>query len=132
MKIRVFLLLLSILVLGTGRLLACGKTDVSTTSSSQKNCCSGNETDTTAASCDSGTEHNNSPSGCPCSEDSNHCHCPGCGHSGSFFSGGVVLSNDAFAAIFIPGISEQKQAFYFTDHLPEAVYLPIWQPPKIV
>lgn len=25
----------------------------------------------------------------------------------------------------------QRQAFYFADHIPEAVYLPIWQPPKI-
>lgn len=131
MKIRVFLLLLGVLVFGTGRLLACEKTEASSTSSTQKHCCASNETNTTASSCDSGTEHN-SPSGCPCSEDSNHCHCPGCGHSGSFFSGGFVLSNDVFATPFIPGTSEQKQAFYFTDHLPEAVYLPIWQPPKIV
>ncbi len=130
MKIRVFLILLNVLVLSTGRLLACEKTNASS-SSDQKHCCASNETNTTASSCDARTEHN-SPSGCPCSEDSNQCHCPGCGHSGSFFSGGVVLSNDVFAPTLIPGVSEQKQAFYFTDHLPEAVYLPIWQPPKIV
>lgn len=27
--------------------------------------------------------------------------------------------------------SVQKMAFYFAEHLPEAVYLPIWLPPKI-
>ena len=27
--------------------------------------------------------------------------------------------------------SVQKMAFYFAEHLPEAVYLPISQPPKI-
>ena len=27
--------------------------------------------------------------------------------------------------------SVQTMAFYFAEHLPEAVYLPIWQPPKI-
>ncbi|MBP6810777.1 MAG: hypothetical protein KA138_04630 [Saprospiraceae bacterium] len=80
--------------------------------------------------------HAHSDDGCgtddqPCPEDeSGHCHCPGCGASCHI----TVLFSVAEAAIFNPlmlDASLQRQAFYFAEHLPEAVYFPIWQPPKL-
>ena len=58
------------------------------------------------------------------------CHCPGCGtvcHGGAQF---VPVLFTAFSLLDFSA-SIQKQAFYFAKHLPEAVYLPIWQPPKL-
>ena len=68
---------------------------------------------------------------CPPDEDGcGGCHCPGCGTVG--YSGATfALETQAALIISILNTSVQKQAFYFADHLPEAVYLPIWQPPKI-
>ncbi len=67
----------------------------------------------------------------PCSDDKKgHCHCPGCGtvfHAPAAFPAVEI-------AVFSPSIfttSIKRQAFYFADHLPEAVHLPIWQPPKL-
>jgi len=65
----------------------------------------------------------------PCSEDENsHCHCPGC-----VAACHVTVLFSAAEPFFIPVVCDasiQRQAFYFAMHLPEAVYLPIWQPPQ--
>lgn len=65
---------------------------------------------------------------CP-DDDSNHCHCPGCG--------AVFNALVAFAAAEVMvfnlvhcNAAVKRQAFYFAGQIPEAVYLPIWQPPK--
>jgi hypothetical protein len=70
----------------------------------------------------------------PCSDHStdNHCHCPGCGnHAAGGYVGGLTTD----AAISLPSNASdeqlRKQAFYFSRHLPEEVYLPIWQPPQL-
>lgn len=68
--------------------------------------------------------------GQPCSEGADgHCHCPGCGT----VAGGCATAalSEAPAALVSGGASVARQAFYFAEHLPEAVYLPIWQPPKL-
>jgi hypothetical protein len=39
--------------------------------------------------------------------------------------------NEAAIPPFSAADSAQRQAFYFAEHMPEAVYLPIWQPPKL-
>lgn len=71
-------------------------------------------------------------SGQPCPEDeSGHCHCPDCGA----VNHPPVAFSVALMAIPMPGINSTsvlRQAYYFADHLPEAVHLPIWQPPKWV
>ena len=65
---------------------------------------------------------------CP-DDDSNHCHCPGCG---AVFNALVALATTA-VVVFNPlrcDAAVKRQAFYFAEQIPEAVYLPIWQPPK--
>lgn len=94
---------------------------------SEKSCCAKEEAQT---SCSGDSKHQHSGSNCPCDHDNGGCHCPGCG---------IVCHSDAASALETPPVpaasplfvSVQKQAFYFAEHLPEAVYLPIWQPPKI-
>lgn len=65
----------------------------------------------------------------PCSdEEKGHCHCPGC-----VTVCHVTVLFSAADPIVIPVVCDasiQRQAFYFAAHLPEAVYLPIWQPPQ--
>ncbi|MDO8366039.1 MAG: hypothetical protein Q7T20_04515 [Saprospiraceae bacterium] len=79
---------------------------------------------------------NNGSDGCasdqtdqPCSEDEkDHCHCPGC-----VTACHVTVLFSASVPVFIPVIGDasiQQLAFYFTEYLPETVYLPIWQPPQ--
>ncbi|MBP6828278.1 MAG: hypothetical protein KA165_17060 [Saprospiraceae bacterium] len=94
---------------------------------SKKSCCAKEEAQTSCSN-DSGQRH--SDSNCPCDHDNGGCHCPGCGlmcHSGAASALETPLN---FAASLFND-SVQKMAFYFAEHLPEAVYLPIWQPPKI-
>jgi hypothetical protein len=68
----------------------------------------------------------NSPDG----EGGNHCHCPRCGGASSSHVGG--LPEDILITLIRSSVVWlQKQAFYFAEHLPEEVYLPIWQPPKL-
>ena len=71
------------------------------------------------------------PHKCPEKGGCGGCPCP-CGTVTSGHSGG-------FLAEFPPDLtpvsysseSTLRQAFYFDQHMPEAVYLPIWQPPKL-
>lgn len=65
---------------------------------------------------------------CP-DDDSGHCHCPGCG---AVFNTHVTFAT-ADVIIINPVLCDdavKRQAFYFAEQIPEAVYLPIWQPPK--
>lgn len=65
-------------------------------------------------------------------KDQNDCHCPGCGgHASGGHAGGLAAD---FQILFAAQPSDdllKKQAFYFLKHLPEAVCLPIWQPPQL-
>lgn len=80
--------------------------------------------------CAESTADCDAPYGEPCSDDeSGHCHCPGCVAACCHVT---VLFSAAYP-IFAPLVCDasiQRQAFYFAEHLPEAVYLPIWQPPQ--
>lgn len=68
----------------------------------------------------------------PCPEDERgHCHCPGCGTVACGTPGAVTGETTAMLPFLPAGASSARQAFYFADHLPEAVYFPIWQPPKL-
>lgn len=109
------------------------KVDRSTKShqeSSEKSCCS---KDDLGASRSSDSAHQHPGSNCPCEheKDGRGCHCPGCGTT--CHSGAAAFAPDAPPTLnaLVFNHSVQKQAFYFVEHLPEAVYLPIWQPPKI-
>ncbi|MDX1913513.1 MAG: hypothetical protein SFV22_18600 [Saprospiraceae bacterium] len=68
---------------------------------------------------------------CPDEDGCGGCHCPGCGNANGAYAGGFlpVISP---VAIRLPDTDDNsRQAFYFADHMPEEVYLPIWQPPQI-
>jgi hypothetical protein len=90
------------------------------------------ETTQAASHCSDAAGHNEDRHSKPCSDDERgHCHCPGCGmacHAPAVF----VSSEIVISSPLIYSASAQRQAFYFADHLPQAVYLPIWQPPKWV
>lgn len=59
-----------------------------------------------------------------------HCHCPGCGS---------VLNMLVVHLAFTPCVMHTpifleippKRSFYFSGHIPDGPYLPIWQPPQI-
>ena len=112
---------------------ACGSDNTSQTGMfqeefSEKSCCSKDEAHIPSVH---DSEHRHSSSNCPCDHENDGCHCPGCGMIG--------CSSAAFAGEIPPGFamgtplssSAQKMAFYFAGHLPEGVYLSIWQPPKM-
>ena len=94
---------------------------------SEKSCCAKEEAQTSCSN-DSGQRH--SDSNCPCDHDNGGCQCPGCGIV-CHFGAASALETPPVPAASPLLVSVQKQAFYFAEHLPEAVYLPIWQPPKI-
>jgi len=111
---------------------ACGSPNDANNSKQEKSCCSKTEqaqTPDNKGNCCG--QSSNSGNQCPCNHEKNGgCHCPGCGivfHSVSgFVPDWIPLPPFSFLSA-----SLQKLAFYFADHLPEAVYLPIWQPPKL-
>lgn len=128
-------LFLCLFVLSANTALSCGKNKAnhgtkSHQETSEKSCCS---KDNIGSSCGSDSAHQHSDSNCPCEHEKGGggCHCPGCGtvcHSGAAaFAPDITPTLNTL--VFNPSV--QKQAFYFAEHLPEAVYLPIWQPPKI-
>ncbi len=114
--------------LPTSRVWSCSPAETSAKchqneSAGQKSCCgkSGNENADTQTK----TEKD-----CPCDHENGGCHCPGCG----LVCSTAPVAADVphyFSAIFMDSDAVKKQAFYFAEHLPEAVYLPIWQPPQL-
>ena len=70
---------------------------------------------------------------CPPDPDNcGHCHCPGCGLIGGGPSGGLPGECPNFSRLHPShDASARRLAFYYADRQPEAVSLPIWQPPKL-
>jgi hypothetical protein len=67
---------------------------------------------------------------CPDKDDCSGCHCPACAvvpfhHHFGFLTS--VIENTLVSPL---DVTTQNRGFYFDRHLPEAVDLPIWQPPK--
>ena len=127
----ILFLLLGLFATPANKAWACGDGDEAKTE--QKSCCAV-EAKEDVAHCSQNADacdqsHPDKP--CPPDDDGcGGCHCPGCGtisHSGASFA----LETQPALIISAFDASFQKRAFYFADHLPEAVYLPIWQPPKI-
>lgn len=82
----------------------------------------------TADTCD------DSHPGLPCPPDDDgcgSCHCPGCGVVSAGAGGGLLTESPAVLPTHCDTGHTIRQAFYFAEHIPEAVCLPIWQPPKI-
>ncbi len=98
----------------------CTKSDEGNTS-----CCS-DEAAPTCAAQHPGQPCNESGDGNCCGK----CHCPhGCTSGSAVCT--INIPHHDFAAPPSGDLQSRRQAFYFADHLPEAVYLPIWQPPQI-
>ena len=123
------LLILSLFALSANRVLSYGNDHAanSQSASSEKSCCSREKAPTPCA--DDSKQHHTSSS-CPCDHENGGCHCPGCG---MICSAGAALPLEIPLALnaHLYSVLVQKMAFYFADHLPEAVYLPVWQPPKL-
>jgi len=137
-RFSAFFFLLLFVLLSANRGFACGESDVKQAvalgqKSGQDLAAHSKETVQSHVHCTENLNHGNpSRSGQPCPEDeSGHCHCPDCGavnHPPVAISGvemAIPMSGMNSASVL-------QQAFYFADHLPEAVHLPIWQPPKWV
>lgn len=72
--------------------------------------------------------HSLPDSDCSDEKDCNDCHCPGCGVRGA---SSLYIPVDVQLSLVLGLDARHKRAaFYFSDHLPEPVYLPIWQPPQ--
>ena len=95
----------------------------------QSSCCSSDADSHCAENADACSQTHPGQS-CPDDDGCGGCHCPGCGTTCptpvAFPS---AVGTVAFPFIFAASV--QRQAFYFAQHLPEAVYLPIWQPPQL-
>lgn len=128
----ILILFTCLVALPTGAVMACGSDNAdhvakSHQKSAEKSCCSKEEAQTHSAD-DSESKH--SGPDCPCDHENGGCHCPGCGmicHSGA----ASAAETFSFSAAYFLNDSVQKLAFYFSEHLPEAVYFPVWQPPKL-
>jgi hypothetical protein len=107
-------------------------------------CCSGKNTEQSCGSNDNisaGIAQSDNSGTCgekhhpckPCNKDGKgrDCHCPGNGAVTCGFA--VALLTEAFPVLRPISASDdlKRQAFYFAEHLPESVYLPIWQPPQL-
>lgn len=131
-RLATLIFMLSLFATSANRALACGngnahKEAKSASAGVKKSCCSENKE---TASCSSDAKHQRSEKKCPCDHESGGCHCSNCGlicHAGAFSAIETSLPSETS----LLHDSVQKMAFYFADHLPEAVYLPIWQPPKL-
>ena len=135
-RLGILFLLLSLFALSANRAWACGDTDAGHVAKfhhehSHDSVAHKHETAHSHRANSSDNYSQDQPDQ-PCSDDeSGHCHCPGCGavcHAPAAFAPADV----AVLTSLLCDASMQRQAFYFAQHLPEAVYLPIWQPPKLV
>ncbi|MDZ4704115.1 MAG: hypothetical protein SH848_09310 [Saprospiraceae bacterium] len=120
------------------RLLACGQNTAAESAEveagvPEKMCCKGKPAEE-PAHCEEEThacEENHPGQKCPDQEGGccgKGCTCP-CGA----LPGGhtvVVLAEIPFP-LSVTSDATLRQAFYFAQHMPEEVYLPIWQPPRL-
>ncbi len=102
-------------------------------SAAKKSCCKSGS-DKNASCCTKKTKtcgQDHHEKNCAGHEGSGGCHCP-CGtttggHAGSLLADFPI----AFSPLSDSSDAVLRQAFYFAMHMPEAVYLAIWQPPKL-
>jgi hypothetical protein len=75
-----------------------------------------------------GSVHPDQP--CPDEDDCCGCHCPDCALVSFHHHFGFLTDFPGNLKPVVSDTSIQRRGFYFDRHLPEAVDLPIWQPPK--
>lgn len=99
--------------------------------SSEKPCCAEEETDSPddcASKKDDGGQNHPGQS-CPHKKGCGNCPC------GTVAGGSASAMLEEYSPALISFSTSSdaalRQAFYFAQHMPEEVYLPIWQPPKL-
>lgn len=130
-RFALFLLSFGFFVVATEQAWACKKDDIQQAGNVQPitkdaSCCAQAELQT---DCCSEIKVKHSDSDCPCDHENGSCQCPGCHIIG--YTGTALTLETPLALLHVLNFSVRKQAFYFAEHIPEAVYLPIWQPPKL-
>jgi len=133
-RLGTLFLILSLFVPPTNAALACSDQSAATEgqASTEKSCCS-DASGKRSAGCSSETEgcaKEHPGQKCPDTDGCGGCHCPGCGTIGSAPTAFTTVE-DVIPALLPFDETMSSQAFYFAEHLPEDVHLPIWQPPKI-
>lgn len=114
--------------------LACGHGDAMEKDvSPEKVCCSKDASPEEKTPCEEEThacDQNHPGEKCP---DQGGCCGKGCTCPCGAIPGGhtVVVLAELPVALAATSDATLKQAFYFAQHMPEEVYLPIWQPPKL-
>ncbi len=94
----------------------------------QKSCCARTRNTALAAGHNCNCEKGHS--GQPCSGNGDgHCQCPGVGGA---CASAVISWLPVNSNVLPTDVRVIRQAFYFAERQPEAVYLPVWQPPKLV
>jgi len=134
-RLNLYYVLLCMLVSPTSSVWACGNgsSDKCGQTVSEKSCCSKKSGKKQAHCCEKqpGAEQNLIAHQCSEDGDCGGCQCP-CGTTFCGYSVSLIATQAPFLpAILSPGDATLRLAFYFNQHMPEAVYLPIWQPPKL-
>lgn len=130
-RLRTLFLLLSLLA-AANTAWACGGSGADSEQSEKSCCTDGGEAQN--AHCGSGADgcsEKHPGQSCPDDNGCGGCHCPGCGTTSGGHAGGFLAEFPTILCSPIASDSVQRQAFYFADHVPEAVYLSIWQPPQL-
>lgn len=100
---------------------------------SKKSCCKGGG-DKNASCCSEKTgacTQDHHGKNCTGHKGGGGCHCP-CGTTTGSHAGSLIADfSSAFSPLSDSSVAVLRQAFYFAQHMPEAVYLSIWQPPKL-
>jgi len=102
--------------------LACGTTDTKKADTEISCCKSHNEQDSETKSC---CDSNNEDGDNDCNGDCNdkNCHCP--------ISVNVPIPANNIVVSLTPLIYVESNTWAYVQSIPKAVYLSIWQPPKI-
>lgn len=135
-RLGILFLFLSLFVASANRAWACGNCSAGKcgNASSEKSCCAKKNRGNSARCAEktSANEQNQPTHKCPENKGCGGCGCP-CGPVSNSHPGGFLAElPPELNPLSIQSEDALRQAFYFADHIPEAVYLPIWQPPKLV
>lgn len=118
-KTHILILIIMLLVIPTSTVFACGNSSVK--HKTEKMSCSKQDNKTEKKSCcDIGQKDDDG-----CSGDCNNtsCHCPSVVNISVLFNDFEVSNSNNFKLL--------ANEWTYLQHNPKAIYLPIWQPPKI-
>lgn len=118
-KTQLLVLFLLLLVIPTSTLLACGNSSEKV-KIEKKSCSKENRNSEKKACCDN---QDNNKDGCDRTCDNTSCHCPSSVNIPVLFNNFQLLKTNHFILL--------NNSWTYVQHIPKAVHLTIWQPPKI-